>query len=172
MTSFFLNSFLKSKIVLESFTTTKRYVTVPITVGVISIKMRYALYFLLALMVLDFITGIGASYSEHKKKKKENPELDLDILISSEKLKKSGVKFLLYATTIIAAYFLEQIFLLKAFEFGFSDGKFTISIIVIGFWSAVEIYSIVFENFKRMGFDVIERVKIIIRNYKASKDDL
>lgn len=157
--------FLKWKTVLQSFTTVKGYFLVPIVVATASIDIVRSIKLLLVFMVVDFATGIGASYKEWRVKKE-------GYLISSEKLKMSGVKFALYASTILLAYYLEKIFFIKPFEFGFSKGSFNISIVVVAFWCVVEFYSIVFENFKRMGFDVVKKVTTIFKKYKSAKKEI
>lgn len=172
MINLLMKPLIKSKIVIESFASTKGYFMLPIALSVTAVRLEWALLLLFGLMTVDFGTGVGASHFERKKLKKENPDVKHGNLISSEELKKSGVKFTLYAMTILLAYFLEQIFFVKSFQFGFSEAKFSISIVVIGFWCIVEFYSIVFENFKRMGVDVVEKFKNIVSKYKTTKKDI
>ncbi|GLB47749.1 phage holin family protein [Neptunitalea lumnitzerae] len=130
------------------------------------------IHLLLVLIVLDFITGICASFIEKKRAQRLNPELKNEILLSSEKLRMTGVKFFLYGATILLAYYIEKIFLIKSFTFSFSSATFSLSIIVTGFWIVVEFYSVVFENFKRMGFDVIEKTLNIVQKFKTTKKQL
>lgn len=114
-----------------------------------------AIYLLICFYVLDFITGILASWKEKKEAEKKNPKLKEQSLISSEKLKLSGVKAFTYASAILAVWGIEKVFIIKSFKFdSFSDQNMTITLIFIGFCCSVEFYSIFFENFKRAGFDI------------------
>lgn len=147
---------------------------------------QIAIAYLIGLMILDFITGIMASYVEAENKQElekykttnkflnsllyfvntgivykiRNLLFKLSQVITSKKLKLSGVKAILYFSTIIVTYIFEQIFFIKSFNLSFSDLKFSLTLSMILFWSAVEWYSIFFENFKKIGIDF----KLIIRN--------
>lgn len=168
--------------VLNSFFTIKGLVLVPLMiVGVRVIDLKSIVYLLLGLMVIDFITGISASYYERKSKlktfKDSGDEIEYAILksenlISSEKLKMSGVKFALYGVTSLVAHAIQNIFLIKNFNLNFTELDFTITIVVISFWCIVEFYSIVFENFKKMGFDVVKIALNIFNKYKSTKDEV
>jgi phage-related holin len=168
---------LKSKMVASALFSKKGFLLIPMAVVSVTIKFEYTLKLLLWLMIIDFITGVLASYFERQKSKKiATPEELVKItakhLISSEKLKLSGVKFILYMSTTLTAYFIQNIFFIKSFNFGFSEANFTISIVVVSFWCIVEFYSIVFENFKRMGIDVLLVFFKMFDKYKTTKDKL
>jgi len=114
-----------------------------------------AIYLLIGFYVLDFITGILASWKEKQEAEKTDPSLKEKSLISSEKLKLSGVKAFTYASAILAVWGVEKVFIIKSFKFdSFSDQDMTITLVFIGFCCSVEFYSIFFENFKRAGFDI------------------
>lgn len=114
-----------------------------------------AIYLLIAFYVLDFITGILASWREKKEAGKKDPKLKEEDLISSEKLKLSGIKAFTYATAILAVWGIEKVFIVKSFKFdNISDQNMNITLIFIGFCCSIEFYSIFFENFKRAGFDI------------------
>lgn len=172
--NFFFAPLLKIPVVLKAmFLTKKGFVLIPMAVTLpIVINLTASLKVLFALMLLDFVTGIAASKIEKQKAEEENPELKKERLISSDKLKKSGVKFFLYASTILLAYHIEKIFFIKSFSLSFSTAHITITVVVVAFWMVVELYSTVFENFKRMGFDVVERAMSIIKNYKSTKNKI
>ena len=162
----------KVKLVIKSFTSSKSYLMIPLAISVISIKIKSALILLFIFMVIDFITGIGASYFKKKELEKENPLEKKRQLISSSKLKMSGVKFVLYTTSILLAHFVENIFFIKPFQIALSSANFTITILVISFWCLVEFYSIFFENFKGMGFDIMERGIKIIKKVRSAKKEI
>lgn len=128
--------------------------------------------FLGILMIGDFATGVWVSWNLKKELEKTKPELKKQNLISSEGLKKSGVKFLLYSSTILMAWFLHKILMLNTFQFSISKLDFTITLIVILFWITVEIYSIVFENAKKLGFDVVEKFNKIVDLFKKGKSKI
>lgn len=114
-----------------------------------------AIYLLIGLYVLDFITGILASWTEKREVEKKDPKLKEQNLISSEKLKLSGVKAFTYASAILAVWAIEKVFIIKSFKFdSISDQHMTITLVFIGFCCSVEFYSIFFENLKRAGFDI------------------
>ena len=123
-----------------------------------------AIVFLCILDALDFITGIAASYIVWRKTDRKTT------LISSEKLKMSGVKVFTYFSTILVVYGVELVFFEKHFNFNsITDKDFTITSIAIAFFCAIEIYSIVFENFKKMGFDVLANIKKLVTVFKDTK---
>ena len=162
----------KAKTVVAALFTKKGIIIFPIMISlpfVLTNEVK-GIGSLIILMVFDFITGIGASYFLLKKYEKENPDEEKKDLISSEKLKGSGVKFLLYSMTILSAYNLNNTFQLKSFSLPISDIQFNLTLLIIGFWCLVECYSIVFENFRDMGIDVKKIIKKIINLRKIIEE--
>lgn len=150
---------LKAKIVTSSLFSKKGMFLAPVIVPVTMAKTTgMAIELLIFLMITDFFTGIIGNYLEIRKTDKKASLVDI---ISSEKLKRSGVKFMLYSLTIITAFFLQRIFQLKTFTLLVSDMRLNLVIGVIGFWCVVECYSIFFENFKKMGIDIKSTIKKI-----------
>jgi phage-related holin len=135
-------------------------------------QLQESLWLLFWLMVVDFFTGIIASWFEKNKAEKTNPELKKENLISSEKLKKSGFKTLLYICSILAVFHVQKTFQLKTFQLSFSELNLSPGMVIIFFWCMVEFYSIVFENFKKMGFDVMEKIGNIIGVFKTTKSKI
>lgn len=126
-----------------------------------------AIYLLIVFYVFDFITGIFASWREKREAEKTKPELKEESLISSEKLKLSGVKAFTYASAILAVWAIEKVFIIKSFRFDtISDQDMTITLIFIGFCCSVEFYSIFFENFKRAGFDIRKKFFTLVGGVK------
>lgn len=166
--------FIKAKLVGSSIFTKKGFLLAPAIVPVTLAKTTgMAIEFLIFLMITDFFTGIGASYFETKKASKV--KVGLVDIISSEKLKRSGLKFMLYSLTILTAFFLQKIFQLKTFTLLVSDMKLNLVIGVIGFWCVVECYSIFFENFKKMGIDVkatIKKITDLVTFFKEKSKDV
>ena len=135
--------------------------------------VQKALGLFLLFLALDFVTGILASYFEKKEAEKKDPSLKEKDLISSEKLKMSLVKFSTYIIGILGCWLLESVFFLKKISLNsISDKELTLTLICIGFCCIIEFYSIVFENFKRMGFDVRKKVMTIVKNVKKTKEEI
>jgi len=138
-------------------------ITIPEAATVIDSKFstfQYTLILLGVLFVADFATGIMASYFEFKKAKQVTPE-DGGLFIQSQKLRLSGAKLISYGLGIIVAYWIEFIFINGDFKISNSIKNLTLSTIVAMFFCSIEIYSIFFENFKRMGFDLLAKFKKI-----------
>lgn len=159
---------------------------------------QFAITYLLILIVLDFITGIMASYIQYKdivnavKLRSKIVFIDKILMffntgaiykircfeekfkrvVSSKKLKMSGVKLLLYFSTILVTYFFEQIFFIKNFKLDFSNLSFSLTLAIILFWSAVEWHSIFFENFKKIGIDVKAIIFDLIKNFLNLKKEV
>lgn len=130
-----------------------------------------ALILLAGLFIGDFITGIWASWIEFKKALPVTPGSGKRYVIQSSKLRLSAVKFGTYGFMILTGYGLEWAFVPGEFEPHERLAKMTITTFVIAFCCAVEAYSIVFENVKRMGFDVIQKIKNITGVYKSIKKE-
>ena len=167
--SLYSKSFIKLGISLKSISTSP---AATITSGTIIVTTYFstvqkALLLLLLFFILDFITGIIASYKEKKQKEKENPKLKEQTLISSEKLKLSAVKAFTYASSILGVWGIERVFFIKTFKFeNVSTEDLTVTLIFVGFCCAIEFYSIVFENFKRMGFDIAKNFLKVVKGIK------
>lgn len=126
-----------------------------------------AVYLLMTFYVLDFITGILASWKEKQEAEKLDPSLKEKDLISSEKLKLSGIKAFTYASAILAVWGIEKVFIIKSFKFNnISDQHMTITLVFIGFCCSIEFYSVFFENFKRAGFDLRKKIFGVIGEIK------
>lgn len=121
-----------------------------------------ALLLLAALFVLDFITGIAASYIEARQNKSVSGTIQKGYVLSSAKLRLSAVKFITYALAALCAYGIEVIFFIREFEPHLVTQKLTLTTIVIAFFCVIEFYSVFFENIKRMGFDIAGTFKKII----------
>jgi len=170
--------FTKMKLISATFFSKKGVaLLLPLGVAVKTINVQLALLILFSIMTIDFITGIGGSYCIRRKQLKDFSGEDLKKLkegnlISSQKLRLSGVKFTFYMSTILVAYGIEVVFFIKSFKVSFTEADLTLSIIVILFWCFVELYSIIFENFKNMGFDVTARISNIFKKYKSLKSEI
>lgn len=132
-----------------------------------------AILLLLFCLITDFITGLIASWIENNKKA-DLPHHNENI-IKSAKLRLTAIKFVSYSLGILGAWGIETIFLIKKIPSGYiSTTELTLTTYVIGFFITIEVYSVFFENIKRMGFDIIQKSKIILNEiwkfYKTLKN--
>jgi phage-related holin len=138
-----------------------------IVVASVLTSIQKALLLLLLFFILDFITGILASWKIKKEEEKLDPTLKDKALISSDKLKLSAVKAFTYASAILGVWGIEKVFFIKTFKFdNVSTEDLTVTLIFTGFCCAIEFYSIVFENFKKMGFDISKRFLKVVNSIK------
>jgi phage-related holin len=124
-------------------------------------------------IIVDFITGILASWIDYKKSKAFSDSSKY--IIESAKLRLTAVKFTCYTIGILGAWGIETVFFIKKIPSGYiATENLTLTTVIIGFFCIIEIYSIFFENIKRMGFDVIQTIKNIVsisrKLYKIIKD--
>lgn len=167
--SLYVKYFVKLGISLKTMTSSPATGVVTGTVIAASAmtNTEKAIYLLITFYILDFVTGILASWREKKEAEKTNPDLKGKDLISSEKLKLSGIKAFTYASAILAVWGIEKVFIIKSFKFNnISEQDMTITLIFIGFCCSVEFYSIFFENFKRAGFDIKKNLFKVIGEVK------
>ena len=161
--------FFKLGISLKTMSSSPAGVITGSSLVVVSVltSVQKALILLLIFFVIDFITGIIASWKEKKDKEKIDPKVKEQSLISSDKLKLSAVKAFTYASAILGVWGIEKVFFIRTFKFeNVSTEDLTVTLIFIGFCCAIEFYSIVFENFKRMGFDISKKALSVIRHTK------
>jgi hypothetical protein len=169
--------FKKASIVGKLIFSKKGIALIPFvaTMPILLTSTQQSIAFLILLMIADFVTGIGASISRRRKLIKSNPQQELPRLISSGKLKKSGVKFLLYSMTILTAYGMQVIFQLKTFTLPITNMELSFCIGVVAWWCIVEFYSIFFENFKDMGIDIkliIKKITTLINFIKDKSEEV
>lgn len=140
-----------------------------------------ALILLGGLFVVDFITGIWASYTEEKEKLEIKPKGFMQKLahllnvVSSSKLRLSAVKFVTYSIAALTAKAVEWAFINGDFEPHEKLQRMSLTTIVVAFLCGIEAYSILIENAKRLGFDLIKKIKTISSKgwslYKSIKNE-
>lgn len=129
-----------------------------LTLGMLT-TIQTALLMLLVAYILDFVTGIYASYIEHRK----NPQEVKVYIIQSSKMRKSVVKAISYFVFIAFSYAFERVFLIKAFSLvSISDLQLTITSVACAFCFAIEFFSIL-ENLKRSGYDILGKAEKLIK---------
>lgn len=143
---------------------------------------RLAFYFLIAAFFVDFVTGVIASFMERIKEEKINQQVEKFSLkekiiyffdnISSDQMKRSIVKGIGYALFILCSYGIQHIFKIKPFTFSFSELTWDLPLLAVGGAIVIELWSILLENFKRMGFDIIKILLNIFSRAKEVKDEV
>lgn len=120
-------------------------------------SLQTSIIILLGAFVLDFLTGILASYIEIKNGSKPMPVSGF--VFTSAKARDSIVKAIMYMVVILGAYALEYVFFDKKVGIkALSSRQFGITELVVCFCIAVEVYSAVVENGRRAGFDIIGKI--------------
>jgi hypothetical protein len=166
-------------IIQEVFTTPKGIAFVIPTIGTISLlsTQKLAFLFLVIAFLLDFITGVIASFMERLKKEKKEQQVDFlnwkeKVVyffdnISSDQMKRSIVKGIAYSVFILCSSGIQHIFKIKPFTFSFSELTWDLPLIAVAGAIVIELWSILLENFKRMGFDII---KIALEMFSKAKE--
>ena len=108
----YLQTFAKVGLSLKTIIskTTGLALLIPTVAITTQIDPAKAIYLLMFFILIDFITGISGSYFEKKEQEKTNPELKKQRLISSEKLRKSGMKMSVYFFGILCCFGIEKTF--------------------------------------------------------------
>ena len=126
------------------------------TIGVLKLtNLQLAIILLLGLLSVDYITGVLASWINHKKLFGTSFWKDPINGFSSEKWKKSLVKTITYFLFILTTWAIEKVFQIKPFNASYTHvGNITLTLGAIGFSCGIEFYSIFFENLPKAGFNI------------------
>ena len=107
--------------------------------------------------LVDFITGVIASYVEDRKVKRVYSAY----FIQSNKLRKSAVKTMSYMMLILISHLFSIIFKLGLFTIPVIGTETELSTIAFTICISIETFSI-FENLKRSGFDIFKEIRKVI----------
>ena len=145
----------------------KPAVAVP-TVGMISLSdCQLGIFLLIILMLLDFITGVFASWVIWENSKVESKFWKYGF--TSTRLRLSLVKCVTYFLFILCAFGIEYIFKIKSWQAeNYTEHQITLTLITIAIACAIEFYSIFFENLPKAGFDIETKVKLIFSKVKKA----
>lgn len=145
----------------------KPAVVVP-AIGMLSLTdCQLGIFLLLALMTVDFATGVLASWNLWKDSKIETKFWKNGF--SSYRLRMSLNKSITYFLFIMCAYGIEQVFKIKTFNAeNYTDHKITLTLATIAISCAIEFYSIFFENLPKAGFSIEANVKKIFVKVKGA----
>lgn len=128
---------------------------------------QLGIFLLLGLMILDFVTGVLASWNLWKDSKIESNFWKYGF--SSSRIRLSLVKSVTYFLFIICAYGIERIFKIKTFNAdSYTEHKITITLLAIAISCAIEFYSIFFENLPKAGFSIEKKVNAIFVKVKTA----
>jgi hypothetical protein len=143
----------------------KPAIAIPV-IGMLTLSnCQLGIFLLFGLMILDFVTGVLASWNLWKDSKIESNFWKYGF--SSSRIRLSLVKSITYFLFIICAYGIEQIFKIKTFSAeSYTDHKITLTLFAIAIACAIEFYSIFFENLPKAGFSIEKKVKSIFGKIK------
>ena len=139
------------------------------TIGVLELtNLQLALALLFGLLSVDYITGVLASWINHKKNFRTSFWKDSINGFSSEKWKKSLVKTITYFLFILTTWCIEKVFQIKPFNTSYSNiGNITLTLGAIGLSCGIEFYSIFFENLPNAGFNIEDRFLKLFNKIKS-----
>lgn len=113
------------------------------------------------LFLLDFMSGIGASWVESKK---EVLTSNAPYFIESKKIRGTLIKAVAYSLFIGMSYLMYVTFFNGTTGLPMSDKEFNIISICFGLCIAIECWSII-ENVKRMGYDLIGALVKVFKGF-------
>ena len=189
----YLNYLAKPFLAVKTLFLTPKGLTIalPTIAGVAALSNETkAWYFLLLVYGIDFITGVMASYHVNFKKEKEKKSyqkiLESNLLIrilfkveffigniSSQKLRKSFIKAVGYALFILLFYAVQHLFKIKTWTFeSISNLEWNLTLAAQASCIGAEIWSILFENFKALGLDLVKIVTNMSKTYREVKKEI
>ena len=151
-----INIKLYEHYIIGILTSIKKPAVIIPTIGILELNnLQLALALLFGLLFIDYITGVLASWINHKKNFGTSFWKDSVNGFSSEKWKKSLVKTITYFLFILTTWSIEKVFQIKYFNTSYSNiGNITITLGAIAISCGIEFYSIFFENLPKAGFDI------------------
>ncbi len=147
----------------------------PIVLGVSFVALSFttlhlAIILLIGFTIVDFGTGVLASWCRFNAKKKAKQLTDKEVKkgwFSSEKWKLSLVKVITYFFFILLTYEVQNVFKVKTFAFEkYTEVEFSITLFAIAICIAIEFYSIFWENLPRAGFDIPKKIIDVFKAFK------
>lgn len=123
-------------------------------------NIQLALLIFIGAYVADFGTGVYASYVEVKNGTKSRSKSGR--VFNSKEARETLTKGIGYTLFILSALALEVVFFDKNIKLGdLSSKEFGLTELAIGFSTVIEMYSVLMENLKRAGWDILGQVKTI-----------
>ena len=115
-------------------------------------------YLLFGSTLIDFVTGITASWIEKNDSKEHNKKY----FIENHKLRKSLTKVMSYLFLIIVTHYFAIIFGINELTIPILNIKTTLITIAFSICISIEVYSVI-ENLNRIGFDLFGEIKKVIQ---------
>lgn len=123
-------------------------------------SLLLAISFLILSLIIDFVTGVIASYCEWKDL--GSPKLEKSLVFKTKRARESVNKVGSYGTAILLAYILAVVTMKNPEVTILGMPPKTIPEITVIVLIAIECFSVI-ENFKRMGVDFIGKIKNIAK---------
>lgn len=140
---------------LKQITSTFQGFFVLLTSTVIAMtSIQQGILVLTIAVVLDFISGCVASWTEHKQ---DNTTIKV-YFFESGKMRLSVLKMVSYCMLIFFAWAMTILFFDKGMGLPGSTKQFKVTELVTGVCISIELWSNV-ENLKRSGFDIFDKIK-------------
>ena len=181
----YLHYLAKPFIIIQEVITTPKGIAfaIPTFAGISLLStQKLAFFFLIIAYLIDFITGIIASFMERIAEEKKEQKVESFTWkekviyffdnISSDQMKRSIVKGIAYSVFIMCSYGIQFIFKIKPFSFSFSELTWDLPLIAVAGAIVIELWSILLENFKRMGFDIIKIALGMFTKVKEVKNEI
>ena len=128
-----------------------------IALGAVSTNTYLLIILLFGSTILDFITGVIASYVEDKKVNRDYKAY----FIQSNKMRDSVVKSISYMFLIMLTQVFSIIFAIPLITIPIVGIVTSLTTLAFTICISIEVYS-VFENLKRSGFDIFAKFKNVV----------
>ena len=131
-------------------------------------------YILFWMFMIDFITGVGASYCEWKRlpEKEDKWFFGKGEGFSSKKAKSLGLKAIVYIGLPVLILQFQIILGIKNIKYEtLSDSEFELASLSVIFFCLIEGFSIFHENLPKCGFNIWSKIKEMIGFYKKVKTE-
>lgn len=152
----------------ELFTSFWGIIIVGINLFLAPAGVKSGLIALGVVFMIDFFTGLSASYKEYRKDKSE---LSAPYFLQSKKLRHSILKACTYFVFIIMSWIMWRLFFNGEIPMPLSDKAINIIEAAFGLCIAVECWSII-ENIKRLGFDLFGEILKAIKGFRSTGKEL
>ena len=144
---------------------------ISINIAIMS-DVQKAFLFLIGCILFDFCTGVYAShvsYVDSMKVEGFTRKLSAFFfeVLESKKIRKTAIKSLTYFMLALSTFFLENSFFKKETLLESDPSELEITVWVLIFCSLIELYSAVFENLKKAGFDLRRKIEKTVSGLKS-----
>lgn len=126
------------------------------------------------LFVVDFITGLLASYFVWKEKAEKNKFFfGVNQGYTSDKFKKCVIKGMAYGGLPLIVAKFQDAFMLKTFSVSYiTEARIDLTTVMILLFCLNEVYSIIWENLPKCGLDVPKSINNIWGVVKTAKNEI